>query len=327
MSPLAPTAPTAPIVPKALLLAASLALCLPTGCDEQRGSQEVFDPVAAAIESAPPIEAADFCGRYLGAVCSRRINCRQFGKIPTPYDPCEDWVIALQPDCEAHWGALAAAGMATFSRAEAGRCVTLVKESRCGDVFDNPDFIHDCVRRTIKGVAGEGDACHADLGCQEGLRCDLTACPGRCVPAAERLPVGVLEGGACGQDVGQCRFGLQCSTGRCVEPARLGFACGQGIGPCEEYRGWCQPVEGRDGGVCAELPGPGEECGLGKGERCQRSTCDPASGFCITPPRGPGDPCDSRYPDVCDSWSCNDADRCDPIGWPFPACPVPGAGE
>jgi hypothetical protein len=170
----------------------------------------------------------------------------------------------------------------------------------------------------------EGDDCHADLGCRAGLVCDLSACPGSCVPPAARPPVGVVEGGGCGDDVGACTFGLQCFGGVCVRPRALGTPCGDGRGPCEEYRTYCDTAGAEDGSaVCVELPTAGAACGLGKSARCSASTCDPAFGLCFTPPRSSGAACDPATPEVCDSWECGEDGLCEPIRWPFPACPVP----
>ncbi len=307
-------------------VAAGLSL-LVCACDEPTRDKPT-DPLSEALDQAVPVELSSFCGRYLGTICNRQLDCGRFGEVPNPYDPCEEWVLAQQADCEAHWLTLPAAGMATYSPEEAGRCLTLLRVGLCGDVFDDPAFTHRCVRRAFTGAGADGDPCHADLGCQAGLVCDLSdACPGRCVAEPESPPLGLIEGAGCGGELGSCGFGLSCFGGACARPRGKGEACGEEIGGCDEFRTWCQLEGEAVAGTCVDLPTAGQECGLGQGERCAGASCDPGFGFCFTPPRAAEATCDPNTPEVCDSWSCSELRQCDPVGWPFPACPVPAPEE
>jgi len=301
-----------------------VALVAALGCGDG-GLRAPSDPLAFGLAKAPPVPVEGFCAAYLGARCEREVDCERYGQVPSPFDDCQAWVAAMLPGCEAAWAATPGAGLAVYSAATGGRCVERMRLSECVDVFAEDAMALPCVREAFEGLGAEGRPCHGDLTCANGLVCDASAaCPGVCVVAAP-TPSKVPAGGACGDGVGRCAFGLLCPSGVCVDPQPLGAACGEEDGPCDEYRHWCEPSpEGPS--VCAPLPGPGADCGLGLSPRCSRATCDPGFGACFQPKRAAGEPCAASAPEVCESWSCGEAGLCDPVAWPEEPCPLPTGG-
>ncbi len=292
------------------------------GCDERAKRESTPDLLVDELARAAAVSLTNFCSEYLAIHCARQNDCGRFGAVPTPFSDCEVWVAKMQPACEAHWGALPGAGMATYSPERAGRCVKLLQVGLCSDVFKTPSLTHACVRASFGGVGAAGESCHADLGCQAGLVCDLSAaCPGTCT-AHESPPSDIGVGGACGEEDGACAFRLTCFEGVCAQPAGQGRACGDGVATCDEFRGWCQPRDG-ESAICVGFPTAGEECGLGLGQRCDGAVCEPDFGACFQPARAGGDTCNPNTPEVCASWKCSELGKCEPLSWPGPVCPVP----
>jgi hypothetical protein len=262
---------------------------------EPASGEEVYGTVQSCLAT----EAAD-C-RYLAelpgvssqaiqtwAACDRAVGART----------CDQWRFAgAEPACRFQPGMRKPGeGCSAFAQCATNYCQH--------DYNPSTGAISEC--GICAQAPGVGEECNEGNGCDFGLRCTATReHPLACVQT-------LAEGGACHEELDECRGQLVCVDGRCSKPLRKGAAC-IGAWQCE---GILRCVEG----TCVDpLPGgaacdPDEEdCAAGLG--CYNGICsrllpdgspcaDHAQclgGFCggvcegAEPSAGTGEPC---APDV-----------------------------
>ncbi|NMB74060.1 MAG: hypothetical protein GYA21_02890 [Myxococcales bacterium] len=117
----------------------------------------------------------------------------------------------------------------------------------------------ECNGSVCVPLAGPGQPCD-NVSCAEGLNCDSSTSPARCVAPGE-------EGSACASE-DQCRNGLRCINQKCAGPASAKETCvieefGEFFLACETGL-YCDAdiVHQQDQGACQPKKGQGEPCVL-----------------------------------------------------------------
>jgi hypothetical protein len=226
------------------------------------GSREGANGSSNEEDAPDTLEA--FYREYTDLSCQRSAACYGF-TLPTNCDWDELWF-------ESYYGPKAA--NLVYHRAEAAKCLAVLRQSDCGDL---DQVVLEACLGVVEGPGKANDSCTGSIDCGLELYCNKDAqCPGVCQART-----------SAGEDcnVSPCKRGLTCASGVCSEPAQEGadcstLECGDGLSCSDD--------------VCKPYAPYRQELG----ESCESSTdcygveyCDLETNKCVRAGRE-GDECD-----------------------------------
>jgi hypothetical protein len=220
-------------------------------------------PVALTVTSQGGQTFEGAVAAFVDAMAAKQQSC---SKVSSYY------IAMFRSSLNAHYAGMAAAvaaGRASFSQAEADRCVAALNAATCTQLETGSAGLSSC-GNWVRGLVENGSACYAGAECASGWCKEDAACPGVCTAFT-------AHGASCSKGSDECGPGYLCEgswmSATCV-PETIGAAAGD---PCGSSG--CAAELFCNNGICANRGARDAACGA-SGECQPGLACDFGSRTC-----------------------------------------------